>query len=36
MWIYPRPSEKHWRDATAAAAMTHIAMLEQLDGKTAD
>jgi quercetin dioxygenase-like cupin family protein len=30
------PGEKHWHGATAATAMTHIAIVEQLDGKTAD
>jgi quercetin dioxygenase-like cupin family protein len=30
------PGEKHWHGATAATAMTHIAIHEQLDGKTAD
>ncbi|GAC1437972.1 MAG: hypothetical protein NVSMB54_37890 [Ktedonobacteraceae bacterium] len=30
------PDEKHWHDATATTAMTHIAIQEQLDGKTAD
>ena len=29
------PSEKHWHGATATTAMTHIAIQEQLDGKTA-
>lgn len=27
------PGEKHWHGATAATAMTHIAVQEQLDGK---
>jgi quercetin dioxygenase-like cupin family protein len=27
------PAEKHWHDATATTAMTHIAIQEQLDGK---
>ena len=30
------PGEKHWHGATPTAAMTHIAIQEQLDGKTAD
>ena len=34
VWI--PPVEKHWHGATATAAMTHIAIQEQLDGKTAD
>ena len=28
------PGEKHWHGATATTAMTHIAIQEQLDGKT--
>ena len=34
IWI--PPGEKHWHGATATTAMTHIAIQEQLDGKTAD
>ncbi|HYX56510.1 MAG TPA: cupin domain-containing protein [Nitrososphaeraceae archaeon] len=34
VWI--PPAEKHWHGATATTAMTHIAIQEQLDGKTAD
>jgi quercetin dioxygenase-like cupin family protein len=30
------PGEKHWHGATAAAAMTHIAIQEALDGKTVE
>jgi quercetin dioxygenase-like cupin family protein len=30
------PGEKHWHGATATTAMTHIAIVEQLDGKAAD
>jgi quercetin dioxygenase-like cupin family protein len=30
------PGEKHWHSATAMTAMTHIAIQEQLDGKTVD
>jgi quercetin dioxygenase-like cupin family protein len=30
------PSEKHWHGATATTTMTHIAIQEQLGGKTAD
>ena len=30
------PGEKHWHGATPAPAMTHIAITEGLDGKTAD
>jgi quercetin dioxygenase-like cupin family protein len=32
VWI--PPGEKHWHGATATTAMTHIAIQEQLDGKT--
>ena len=34
--IWFSPGEKHWHGATAIAAMTHIAIQEQLDGKTVD
>jgi len=34
IWI--PPDEKHWHGATATTAMTHIAIVEQLDGKSAD
>ena len=34
IWI--PPSEKHWHGAAATTAMTHIAIQEALDGKTAD
>ncbi len=30
------PGEKHWHGATATTAMTHIAIQEQLDGRTVD
>jgi quercetin dioxygenase-like cupin family protein len=30
------PAEKHWHGATPTTAMTHIAIQEQVDGKTAD
>ena len=30
------PGEKHWHGATLTTAMTHIAIQEQLDGKTVD
>ena len=30
------PGEKHWHGATATTAMTHIAIQEQLNGKTDD
>ncbi len=34
VWI--PPGEKHWHGAAAATAMTHIAIQEDLGGKTAD
>ncbi len=34
IWI--PPGEKHWHGAAATTAMTHIAIVEQLDGKSAD
>ncbi len=34
--IWFSPGEKHWHGATATTAMTHIAIQEQLDGKTVD
>ena len=34
--IWFPPDEKHWHGATATTAMTHIAIQERLDGKTAD
>src|SRR5438270_1469596 len=34
VWCPPR--EKHWHGATATTAMTHIAIVEQLDGKTVE
>ncbi|AFZ06191.1 Cupin 2 conserved barrel domain protein [Oscillatoria nigro-viridis PCC 7112] len=30
------PGQKHWHGATVTTAMTHIAIVEQLDGKTVD
>ena len=40
MWpgdvIVIAPGEKHWHGAAPTTAMTHIAIQEQLDGKTAD
>ena len=30
------PGEKHWHGATATTAMTHIAIVEKLDGISAD
>lgn len=34
VWI--SPGEKHWHGAAPTTAMTHIALVEHLDGKTAD
>ena len=34
--IWFPPGEKHWHGATATTAMTHIAIQEQLDGRTVD
>src|SRR5438094_4684558 len=34
VWI--EPGEKHWHGASADAAMTHIAIQEQLDGKAVE
>ncbi len=34
VWI--PPGEKHWHGASPTTAMTHIAIQENLDGKTAD
>jgi quercetin dioxygenase-like cupin family protein len=34
--VWCPPKEKHWHGATTTAAMTHIAIQEQLDGKVVD
>jgi quercetin dioxygenase-like cupin family protein len=34
--VWCPPGEKHWHGATPTTAMTHIAILEQLDGKVVD
>ena len=34
--IWFPPGEKHWHGATATTAMTHISIVEKLDGKSAD
>jgi len=34
VWI--PPGVKHWHGATATTAMMHIAIAEQLDGKSAE
>jgi quercetin dioxygenase-like cupin family protein len=34
--IWCPPGEKHWHGAAPTTAMTHIAVVEQLDGRAAD
>jgi len=34
--IWFPPGEKHWHGATATTGMTHIAVVEKLDGKSAE
>jgi quercetin dioxygenase-like cupin family protein len=34
--IWCPPNEKHWHGATPTTAMTHIAIVEQLDGKSVE
>ena len=34
--VWCPPGEKHWHGATATTAMTHIALVEQLDGKSVE
>ena len=34
--VWFSPGEKHWHGATATTGMTHIAILEKLDGNSAD
>ena len=34
--IWFEPGEKHWHGATPTTAMTHISILEQLNGSTGD
>ena len=34
--VWFEPGEKHWHGATATTAMSHIAVVEHLNGKTAD
>ena len=34
--VWCPPGEKHWHGATPTTAMTHIAILESLNGKTVD
>ena len=34
--VWFAPGEKHWHGATPTTAMTHIAIVEELDGKNSD
>ena len=34
--VWSSPGEKHWHGALPTTAMTHISIVEQLDGKSAD
>ena len=34
--VWFQPGEKHWHGATPSTAMTHIAIVEKLNGKSAD
>jgi quercetin dioxygenase-like cupin family protein len=34
--IWCPPAKKHWHDATATTAMSHIALVEKLNGKAVD
>jgi quercetin dioxygenase-like cupin family protein len=34
--VWCPPGEKHWHGATSTTAMTHIAIVEQLNGKAVD
>ena len=34
--VWSPPGEKHWHGATGTTAMTHISIVEQLEGKSAD
>jgi len=34
--VWCPPGEKHWHGATATTAMTHIAIVERLDGQAVD
>ena len=34
--VWSPPGEKHWQGAAPTTAMTHISIMEQLDGKSAD
>jgi quercetin dioxygenase-like cupin family protein len=34
--VWSPPGEKHWHGAAPTTTMTHISLVEQLDGKSAD
>lgn len=34
--VWSQPGEKHWHGGTPTTAMTHISIVEQADGKSAD
>jgi quercetin dioxygenase-like cupin family protein len=34
--VWTAPDEKHWHGAAPTSTMTHISIVEQLDGKSAD
>ena len=34
--VWSKPGEKHWHGAAPTTGMTHISIVEQLDGKAAD
>lgn len=34
--VWFAPGEKHWHGATPTTAMTHLAIVEELDGKNSD
>jgi quercetin dioxygenase-like cupin family protein len=34
--VWTAPGEKHWHGAAPTASMTHISIVEQMDGKSAD
>ena len=34
--VWTEPGEKHWHGAAPTTAMTHISIVEQLEGKSAD
>jgi quercetin dioxygenase-like cupin family protein len=34
--VWAPPGEKHWHGASSATAMTHLSIIEQLEGKSVD